>query len=241
MDDTPAERINQLKTQIREANKAYFEDDRPILSDAEYDALMADLRRLEEAHPNLVSDDSPTRNVGGAPSESLGTVHHSHRLYSLDNAFEREDMEAFERRIQRALDLGEPVAMHAELKIDGLSVNLHYENGILNWAATRGDGYEGEDITANVRHMPGIPGELEGAPSVLEVRGEIYLPKHEFLRINEQREEAGDVTFRNPRNAAAGSVRNLDPSVARERNLQIFAYGVGDPQTLGVSTQAELL
>ncbi len=241
MSDTPAERIHQLKTQIRDANKAYFEHDRPILSDAEYDALMVELRALEDAHPDLATDDSPTRRVGGAPAENLGTVRHAQRLYSLDNAFEAEELEAFERRIQRALDDPDPVAMHAELKIDGLSVNLHYENGTLVWAATRGDGYEGEDITANVKHIPGIPTTLTGAPAQLEVRGEIYLPKQEFLRINETREEAGEPTFRNPRNAAAGTVRNLDPSVARDRNLQIFAYGVGDPPSLGVSTQSELL
>lgn len=241
MSQTPADRMTQLKAAIQDANKAYFEHDRPTLSDAEYDRLLRELRDLEDAHPELASDDSPTRRVGGSPSAGLGTVQHTYRLYSLDNAFEQDELEAFERRVQRTLGQDEPVALHAELKIDGLSVNLHYEQGRLVWAATRGDGFEGEDITANVRHLPGIPGALKDVPDLLEVRGEIYLPKDEFVRINEAREESNEAPFRNPRNAAAGTVRNLDAHVARERNLQIFVYGVGDPQELGVETQFDLL
>jgi DNA ligase (NAD+) len=239
----PAARAAELRDRIREANHRYFVLDDPDLTDAAYDALVRELRTLERAHPEVRVDDSPTAQVGATPSAQLRTVRHGVPMFSLDNAFEDQDLEAFEARIRRTLGLDEDAAIAylAELKIDGLSVNLRYEEGRLAWAATRGNGAEGEEITPNVRAIEGLPEAIEDAPPELEVRGEIYLPKQEFARINEAREEAGEAPFRNPRNAAAGTVRQLDPEVAAERNLRIFCYGVGRPEALGVGGQDELL
>ena len=242
-DRDPAARAAALRERIREANQRYFVLDDPELTDAAYDALVRELRALEEAHPEVRAADSPTAQVGATPSAQLRTVRHGVPMFSLDNAFEDEDLDAFEARIRRTLGLGEDAAIDylAELKIDGLSVNLRYEDGRSVWAATRGNGAEGEEITPNLRAIEGLPGTLDDAPAELEVRGEIYLPKQEFARINEAREEAGEAPFRNPRNAAAGTVRQLDPGVAAERNLRLFCYGVGRPEALGVEGQDELL
>ena len=241
MSDDPAARAAELRARIRDANERYFVHDDPDLTDAEYDALARELRALEEAHPELRSDDSPTREVGATPSSQLRTLQHGVPMFSLDNAFEDADLEAFEARIHRTLGSDDELTYLAELKIDGLSVNLRYQEGRLAWAATRGNGREGEEITPNVRAIDGLPASIDGAPETLEVRGEIYLPKQAFARINEAREEEGEVPFRNPRNAAAGTVRQLDPEVARSRNLQVFFYGVGRPDLLGVDGQGALL
>ncbi len=242
-DDTapPAERVQELRQRIHDANHAYFVEDAPTLTDAEYDALVRELRQLESEHPDLVTPDSPTQRVGAQPAGELRTLTHGVPMYSLDNAFEETDLDAFAERASRILGSDAPLAYHAELKIDGLSVNLRYENGTLVWAATRGNGREGEEITPNVLAIPGLPHSLEDAPTELEVRGEVYLPKAEFVRINEAREEAGEPPFRNPRNAAAGTVRQLDPEVARSRNLEAFFYGVGRTEGLPVSNQYDLL
>ena len=242
-DDTapPAERVQELRQRIHDANHAYFVEDAPTLTDAEYDALVRELRQLESEHPDLVTPDSPTQRVGAQPAGELRTLTHGVPMYSLDNAFEETDLDAFAERASRILGSDASLAYHAELKIDGLSVNLRYENGTLVWAATRGNGREGEEITPNVLAIPGLPHSLEDAPTELEVRGEVYLPKAEFVRINEAREEAGEPPFRNPRNAAAGTVRQLDPEVARSRNLEAFFYGVGRTEGLPVSNQYDLL
>ncbi len=241
MSDDPAARAEELRRRIREANHRYFVLDAPDLSDAEYDALTRELRELEARHPELRRDDSPTASVGAEPSPELRTLRHGVPMFSLDNAFDDADLDAFEARVRRILGSDAPLAYLAELKIDGLSVNLRYESGRLAWAATRGNGREGEEITPNVRAVPGLPTRLRGAPDELEVRGEVYLSKAEFARINERREELGDEPFRNPRNAAAGTVRQLDPEVAAERNLEAFFYGVGRPEALALDGQAELL
>ncbi len=234
-------RAADLRRRIEDANHAYFVEDAPRMSDAAYDALVRELRALEDAHPELRSETSPTQRVGAEPSPDLRTLTHGVPLYSLDNAFEDAELDAFADRIRRTLGSDAPIAYVCELKIDGLSVNLRYEDGELAWAATRGNGREGEEITPNARTIPTIPTHLDDVPDVLEVRGEIYLPKEVFARINAEREEAGDAPFRNPRNAAAGTVRQLDASVARRRTLQAFFYGVGRPENLDVATQAELL
>jgi DNA ligase (NAD+) len=241
MSDDPAGRASELRERIRDANHRYFVLDAPELTDAEYDALVRELREIEARHPEARAPDSPTASVGAEPAGELRTLRHGVPMFSLDNAFEDEDLDAFEARVQRTLGSEAELVYLAELKIDGLSVNVRYEDGALAWAATRGNGREGEEITANVRSIDGLPERVDGAPAELEVRGEIYLPKEEFARINEEREEAGEEPFRNPRNAAAGTVRQLDPDVAASRNLQVFFYGVGRPEVLGVAGQEALL
>lgn len=215
--------------------------DAPTISDAEYDALLYELRQLEAQHPELRAPDSPTQTVGFAPQASFAIITHPHPMQSLDNAFSCQDLREFEARCQRVLAATEPLDYLAEMKIDGLSVNLYYRDGVLLWAATRGNGQEGEDVTFNLLGVPGIPQRVAEAPRELEVRGEIYLSRQEFERINAEREEAGEPPFKNPRNAAAGTVRQLDPKVSAARKLQAFFYGVGEPRALGVRRQSELL
>jgi len=241
MTDDPARRAERLRDRIRDANRRYFVLDDPDLSDAEYDALVRELREVEAAHPELRDASSPTQAVGAEPADELRTVRHGVPMYSLDNAFDEADLEAFEARVKRTLGSERDVAYLAELKIDGLSVNLRYERGTLAWAATRGNGREGEEITPNVIAIEGLPRTIRDAPAELEVRGEIYLSKAEFARINEAREEAGEPPFRNPRNAAAGTVRQSDPTVAAARNLRAFFYGVGRPEALDLGGQDALL
>lgn len=236
-----ARRVQDLREQIREANHRYFVLDDPELADAAYDALVRELRTLESEHPELADPSSPTATVGEAPSGALRTVRHGVPMFSLDNAFEEADLEAFEQRARRTLGSDAPLDYLAELKIDGLSVNVRYQGGRRIWAATRGNGREGEDVTHNLRAVEGLPEQLDGAPAELEVRGEVYLSKPEFARINAAREERGEPTFRNPRNAAAGTVRQLDPAVAAARRLEVFAYGVGRPEALNVRSQGQLL
>ena len=241
MSPTAQARVQELRERIREANHRYFVLDDPDLSDAEYDALVRELRGLETEHPELADPASPTGTVGETPSGPLTTVRHGVPLFSLDNAFGEADLEAFEQRAHRTLGSDAPLAYLAELKIDGLSVNVRYEGGSRVWAATRGNGREGEDITHNLAAVAGLPERVPGAPAELEVRGEIYLSRTEFAAINAAREERGEPTFRNPRNAAAGTVRQLDPAIATSRRLEVFVYGVGRPEALGVRSQGELL
>ena len=230
-----------LRARLREANYRYYVLQDPLLSDAEWDRLFHRLRALEEAHPELLTPDSPTQGVGTEPQASFRAVRHPHPMLSLDNAFDLTGLEEFEARLKRVLATEAEIDYVAELKIDGLSVNLLYKNGVLVWAATRGNGVEGEDVTFNVLGVPGLPGRVEGAPEQLEVRGELYLSRTEFRRINAEREAAGEPPFKNPRNAASGTIRQLDPKVSAGRKLQAFFYGVAEPYTLGVKTQFELL
>ena len=237
----PALRVAALRAALREANYRYYVLQDPSLSDAAWDRLFHELKALEDAHPDLLTPDSPTQRVGSAPSASFVTVRHPHPMMSLDNAFNLAGLEEFEARLKRVLATDEEIDYVAELKIDGLSVNLFYEGGVLRWAATRGNGAQGEDITFNVLGVPGLPSRVEGAPERLEVRGELYLSRAEFARINEEREAAGEPLFKNPRNAASGTIRQLDPKVSAGRKLQAFFYGVAEPYALGVKTQHELL
>ena len=230
-----------LRARLREADYYYYVLQDPLLSDAEWDRLFHRLKALEEAHPDLLTPDSPTQGVGAAPQASFAAVRHPHPMMSLDNAFDLAGLEEFEARLKRVLATEDEIGYVAEMKIDGLSVNLLYENGVLMWAATRGNGVEGEDVTFNVLGVPGLPGRVEGAPERLEVRGELYLSHTEFRRINEGREAAGEPLFKNPRNAASGTIRQLDPKVSAGRKLQAFFYSVAEPYTLGVKTQFELL
>jgi DNA ligase (NAD+) len=237
--DAPAETLSadaaraeheRLGEAIAEADRLYYQDDAPTLTDADYDALRRRYEALEAAFPALKSADSLTERVGAAPSSKFRKVTHAVPMLSLSNAFAEEEVTDFVGRVRRFLGLGPdaPVAMTAEPKIDGLSCSLRYENGRLTVAATRGDGAVGEDVTANIRTIGEVPQVLKGAPEVLEVRGEIYLSHEDFRRINQRQEEKGLPLFANPRNAAAGSLRQLDPEITRQRPLHFFAYTWGE-------------
>jgi DNA ligase (NAD+) len=222
----PATRIEALRRQIRHHEERYYVDSAPEISDAEFDALLRELQNLERDHPDLVTPDSPTQRVGGRPAEGFASVQHAEPMLSLDNAYNEDDLLAFDERLRRGLGAFEgPVPYVAELKIDGLSIALQYRDGRLVRAATRGDGTAGEEVTANVRTIKDIPHTLRGAPrGTIEIRGEIYLPREQFERANRAREDAGEPRFANPRNAASGAIRQIDPNEVKKRGLRAFLY-----------------
>lgn len=223
-----------LVKKIRAADDAYYQDDDPILTDAAYDALRKELEALEAAYPDLAAADSPTQKVGAAPSKGFAKVRHTVPMLSLSNVFSEEEMEEFLAKIRRFLGLSdaEPIDIVAEPKIDGLSASLLYKNRKLVRAATRGDGQEGEDITANIMTISDVPKNLpDSAPERLEVRGEIYMKRSDFAALNKGLEEEGKKLFANPRNAAAGSVRQLDSAVTASRKLHMFAYSLAEAGT----------
>ncbi|HTI36472.1 MAG TPA: NAD-dependent DNA ligase LigA [Vicinamibacterales bacterium] len=235
----PVRRLHELRTQIRHHEERYYIDSAPEISDEEFDRLLHELERLEADHPDLVTPDSPTQRVAGRPTESFPTVEHALPMLSLDNAYNEDELRAFDERVRRGVGGSERVAYVAELKIDGLSIALTYENGRLVRGATRGDGAHGEDVTANVRTIRAIPLSLRGsAPARMEIRGEVYLPRTSFERINREREDAGEPLFANPRNAAAGAMRNLDPGLVAKRRLSAFTYQVVLPETADDATPA---
>jgi DNA ligase (NAD+) len=241
MDRGEAERqIEQLRQQLHHHNYRYHVLDDPEITDAEYDQLMRRLQELEGAFPDLVRPDSPTQRVGAAPLEAFGTVLHSLPMLSLDNAFSAGEVRNFDERIRRHLGLSGAVEYVAEPKIDGLAVELVYEDGLFIQGSTRGDGVRGEEITQNLRTIKSLPLRLIAAhgpmPQRLEVRGEVYMTKRDFQRLNARREEEGEPTFANPRNASAGSLRQLDPRITAGRPLQIFCYGIG--RVAGVTFQS---
>ncbi|UCH24609.1 MAG: NAD-dependent DNA ligase LigA [Trueperaceae bacterium] len=241
MTDRVAARVLELRLILTEANYRYYLEQDPELSDREYDRLFAELKALETAHPELQTSDSPTQTVGAPPQSTFESRRHLEPMLSLDNAFTRDELEAFEARIRRTLAYEGAIAYLAELKIDGLSVSLRYEQGTLVWAATRGNGVVGEDVTLNLMALGDFPRRLEGVPDRLEVRGEVYLSKAEFARINAERARGGEPPFRNPRNAASGTLRQVDPKVSSERGLRAFFYGLARPDQLGLKTQGEIL
>ncbi len=224
----PAERARTLREELERHNRAYYVFDAPTIPDAEYDRLFRELVALEEAHPALVTADSPTRRVGGAPLSEFASVRHATPMLSLGNAFDDDEVAAFDRRVGTTLDTS-PVEYSAELKFDGLAMSLTYRHGALVQAATRGDGESGEDVTANVRTIRVIPLRLtiEPAPALLEIRGEVLLFRDDFAQLNAQQRAAGEKEFVNPRNAAAGSLRQLDSRITARRPLKFFAYGLG--------------
>ena len=225
-DGNPAERARWLRDQIWFHNERYYNDDAPVISDGQYDALMQELRDLEAAHPDLRSASSPTQIIGGSASDRFPQVEHPIPMLSLANAFSRDDLEAWRRRVTDLLD-GQSFRMVAELKIDGLAVRLVYRDGAFVLGATRGNGQTGEDVTNNLREVRSIPRQLVGDfPADLEVRGEVYLPLESFERMNEERARNGETLYANPRNTGAGTIRQLDPEVTRSRNMQIWTYSL---------------
>ncbi len=220
--------IRKLREEVLRHEELYYVHDRPEISDAEYDALVERLRGLEEEHPEFRTPDSPTLRVGGRPAEGFEEYLHRRPMLSLDNSYNIEDLRAFDERCRRLAD-GRAFEYVAELKIDGLSLSVHYENGVLARGVTRGDGRVGEDVTQNVRTIRSVPLRLKGAAAgeaEVEVRGEVYLSRKAFASLNAEREEAEEARFANPRNAAAGTIRQLDPKVVARRRLDLFAYDV---------------
>ena len=227
-------RITTLRTEINEHNYRYYVLDAPIISDAEYDRLLRELQQLETMHPELITPDSPTQRVGVKAPDSLGEVHHSISMTSLDNAFDETELRDWDRRVRQGMGLDmsapTPVTYTAEPKFDGVSISLRYENGVLVRAGTRGDGTTGENVTANARTINTLPLHLRGTgwPNVLEIRGEVVIPKPAFERLNEERLARGENIFANPRNAAAGSLRQLDARITAQRPLSFFPWGLGE-------------
>ena len=245
--DAPA-RAAVLRVEIARHDHAYYVLDTPTIPDAEYDRLFGELQAIESAHPDLRTADSPTQRVGGKPLAQFPAVRHRIPMLSIrtETDTEASGAFAFDARVRRELGLkeGDPAVEYAaELKFDGLAISLRYEGGVLVQAATRGDGETGEDVTSNVRTVKAIPLRLRGdAPAVLEIRGEVYMRRDDFERLNTRQAEAGDKTFVNPRNAAAGSIRQLDPNIAARRPLSFFAYGLGDTgEWTPPATHAEVL
>jgi DNA ligase (NAD+) len=223
-------RVKELRAELDQHNYNYYVLDRPVISDAAYDGLFRELQEIEQQHPRLVTPDSPTQRVGAEPLAEFAQVTHRSPMLSLNNAFADEEVVAFDKRVREAID-ADAVEYAAEPKFDGLAIGLTYENGLLVTGATRGDGYTGEDVTANLRTLRAIPLKLRAAhpPALLEVRGEVLMLRAEFERLNVRQREHDEKEFVNPRNAAAGSLRQLDPRITATRRLAFYAYGTGAP------------
>ena len=237
MDQVLMQHLQQLRQQLEDYSYQYYVLDNPSVPDAEYDRLYRELQQLEQLHPELISPDSPTQRVGAAPLTKFGQVSHSIPMLSLDNAFDNAEFAAFCKRMADLLDSSQQFSFCCEPKLDGLAVSIRYENGVLMQAATRGDGYTGEDITSNIKTIRAVPLKLKGdtLPAVLEVRGEVFMPLAGFNAMNDKARAAGEKVFANPRNAAAGSLRQLDPKITAQRPLMFYAYAVGaveDPVNL---------
>jgi len=235
----------RLALELEGHDRRYYQDDAPSVTDAEYDALRQRFNAIETRFPDLVTSESPSQKIGAAPSGRFKKVRHAVAMLSLDNAFAEEDVLDFVGRIRRFLKLGDDdrIDFSAEPKIDGLSMSLRYEGGELITAATRGDGAEGEDVTANIRTLKDVPQKLKGrnVPKVCEVRGEVYMTKKAFLALNERQKAAGDTVFANPRNSAAGSLRQKDPSITASRPLGFFAYAWGEMSAMPEATQSGMI
>src|SRR5436189_6310772 len=235
-----AKRVAQLRQELEEHNRRYYEEAAPTISDREYDRLYQELVDLEARFPALVSPDSPTQQVGGKPLKAFEPVAHLVPMLSLDNTYSEEEVKNFYARIQRLLP-NEKIPVVIEPKVDGVAVSLIYENGRLRQAATRGDGNVGDNITQNVRTIRSVPERLRGAaPKLLEVRGEVYMDKQGFEKLNDERRKAGLLLFANPRNAAAGSLKQLDPAIVAKRPLGVVLYGTGATEGVDVDVHSEI-
>ena len=246
--DIPQEvvaRVQELREQINYHNYRYYVLDDPVISDAEFDRLLQELVGLEERYPRLLTPDSPSQRVGAAPLEKFETVRHRLPMISLENAFSEAEVREFEERLQRFLRSREPLQYVLEPKMDGCAIELVYEQGRFRVGSTRGDGVRGENVTQNLKTIHTIPLQIltreEPAPELLEVRGEVYMDLSEFKKLNEQRLSQGEPAFANPRNAAAGSLRQLDPSITAARPLKIFCYGVGEVRGRSFASHWEVL
>ena len=239
----PAQRAEELRRELAEHNRRYYVLDDPTIDDDAYDALLDELRAIEAENPELRTPDSPTQRVGAPPLERFEQVEHAEQMLSLANARNEDELRAWETRIRnhlKRLDISAAEFSYtSEPKIDGLAISLTYENGVLVRGATRGDGRIGEDVTQNLRTIGAIPLRIDDAPSLIEVRGEVYLPIADFKALNERRAEAGEPAFANPRNSAAGSIRQLDPSLAAERPLSIWTYGIGAAPGLDLASHSD--
>ena len=228
---SPAKRAEELRAEIAKHDNAYYVRDDPTISDTDYDDLLRELREIEEANPDLITPDSPTQRVGGVPLEKFKRVEHAEPMLSLSNARNEDELRAWAKRVERGLERldieGKEIRFVTEPKVDGLAISLTYEHGVLTRGATRGDGRIGEDVTQNLRTMKSVPLRIDDAPDLVEVRGEVYLPIADFAKLNEERAAAGEPTFANPRNSAAGSIRQLDPKLAAARPLAMWTYGIG--------------
>lgn len=224
------EKIREIRDTINEHNYLYYVKDAPIIPDAEYDRLFYELQQLEKNYPELITPDSPTQRVGGEPLETFGQVKHAIPMLSLDNVFDDESLEAFDERVRKRLEIEDQIAYTCEPKLDGVAISLLYEDGLLVRAATRGDGITGEDVTQNIKTISAIPLHLRQSdyPKLIEIRGEIYMPKAGFEKLNQRALEKKEKTFVNPRNAAAGSIRQLDSKITASRPLAFYAYAVGE-------------
>jgi DNA ligase (NAD+) len=240
---TPEDRLKELRDALRHHEERYYQQNAPEISDAEYDALLHELEQLEAEHPDLVTPDSPTQRVGGRPVEGFPTVEHLVPMLSLDNAYSDDELRAFDERVRKGAGVGAAaVGYVAELKIDGLSISLRYENGRLVRGATRGDGSRGEDVTQNVYAIRSIPQRLKDGPRThLEIRGEVFLPRSAFEQINRQQAEAGLPLYANARNTAAGTMRNLDPRVVAQRGVAAFTYQLVTSGPFPLASHAALL
>ena len=246
MDENKAkQKIEELRAIIAQHEYAYYVMDAPTVSDAQYDALMRELIAWEAEYPSLVTATSPSQRVGGAPLEGFDRVVHRTPMRSLGNVFSKGELTAFDKRVRSGLGTDAPVTYVVEHKIDGLAMNLTYENGVLISGVTRGDGREGEDVTTNIKTIRSVPLVLRSnevdIPTVLEVRGEVYMPKDAFHALNRKREAEGEQLFANPRNAAAGSLRQLDPRITAERSLDAIWYAVGVTEGVDLKSHQEML
>jgi len=249
MPTTNNEKVQQLRDTIRYHDRKYYVENNPEITDCEYDQLLNELHHLEELHPEFVTPDSPTRRVGGEPLTQFPTIEHRIPMLSIDNTYSDNELKEFDQRIKRMADIEthRDIEYVVELKIDGVAITLWYENGLFARGATRGDGFKGDDVSANLKTIRQIPLILEPSdkkhkiPPVIEIRGEIYLPNNEFQRLNDTREEEGEPQFANPRNAAAGSLKLLDPRITAQRRLRLFAYAVGYFEGLELKTHIQCL
>jgi len=237
------ERLQELKQLIARYDHAYYVLDQPEVADAVYDAAFHELTQLEAEHPEWITSDSPTQRVGGEPVAAFSRIQHELPMLSLQNAFSEEDIVAFDKRIRDKLSADGLVTYACEPKLDGLAVSLLYVDGVLQHAATRGDGQVGEEVTHNIKTIRSVPLRLMGPaiPARIEIRGEVYFPKAAFYQLNTQLAEAGEKTFANPRNAAAGSLRQLDPAITATRPLSLCCYAIGAAENFAIATHAEAL
>lgn len=237
-----AARIESLRKELHHHNRMYYLENQPEISDAEYDALMAELIHLETTYPDLITPDSPSQRVGGEPIEGFASVEHSIPMLSLDNTYSREEVFAFDKRVRKALPHPEDMDYVVEPKVDGVAVSLRYQNNVFVQGSTRGNGLVGDDITANLRTIRTIPLRLQGDTiPILEARGEVYMPRSAFEKLNEGKEAAGDEPFANPRNAAAGSLKLLDSRISAQRKLDIVIHSLGEVNGVSFPTHFEFL